>query len=56
MWDLKKVLLGVNGARKRAYGVLTWTCTQSQINYFAPMKQRGQSLQLAEHKELNVQM
>ena len=36
---------------------LTWICTQSQTNYFAPTKQKGcQSLRLAEHKELNVQM
>ena len=43
-------LLGINGARKDC-GVLTWTCTQSQTNYFAPTKQRGcQSLRLAEHK------
>lgn len=38
------------GARR-----LTRTCTQSQINHFAPTKQRGfKSLRLAEHKELNL--
>ena len=43
--------------QRRHLRQLTWICTQSQTNYFAPMKQRDcQSPRLAEHKELNVWM
>ena len=46
---------GLEGINDAVYRLLTWTCTQSPTNYFAPTKQRGcQSLWLAKHKEVTT--
>ena len=48
---------GLARCQRRRLRQLTWTCTQSRTNYFAPTKQRGcQALWLAEHKELIMQV